>query len=180
MNIFYLDPSPITSVDYMSNKHIVKMILESAQLLCTAHHELDKKTYINGVELYKPTHKNHPSSVWVRENKLHYEWLYTHFIALCDEYTYRYGKVHETYKKLSKALKTPPESIPTVEFKAPPLAMPDQYKVKNQTVRSYMRYYRAEKLFTEEDKKRWNKAIRLSKEYIEEQQWRIHRKKLLV
>ena len=180
MNIFYLDPSPITSVDYMSNKHIVKMILESAQLLCTAHYELDGVTKLNGVELYKPTHKNHPSAVWVRDNLLHYEWLYSHFIALSEEYTYRYGKTHETYKKLAKALKTPPKSIVEKGFVAPPPAMPDKYKVEGNSMRSYMNYYRAEKLFTDEDKRRWNKYIRLSKEYIEEQQWVRHRKKLLV
>ena len=80
MNIFYLSRCPQKSAELMCDKHIVKMILESAQMLCTAHH-------INGTDLklntiYKPAYKNHPSCVWVRESPKNYDWLYLHFLTL--------------------------------------------------------------------------------------------------
>jgi hypothetical protein len=94
MNIFYIHENPTISAKAMSNKHVVKMILESAQLLSTAHHILDKST---SSELYKPTHKNHPSAIWVRQSYKNYQWLYNHFISLCEEYTKRYNK--DLFKK---------------------------------------------------------------------------------
>lgn len=155
MNIFYLDPSPTVSAQMMSNKHIVKMILESAQMLCTAHNLLDNVTSINGVVLYKPTHKNHPSAVWVRSNANHYNWLYLHFEALHDEYTKRYHKIHKTFEKLNQVLSKPPKNITRNNlFSLPPTCMPDQYKQKSVTA-SYQSYYIAEKFFTPEDKKRF-------------------------
>ena len=91
MNIFYLDKCPVKAASFQYNKHVVKMILESAQMLCTAHHLLG-----NTNVPYKPTHKNHPSAVWVRQNAKHYQWLYNHMLALGNEYTKRYNKIHKT------------------------------------------------------------------------------------
>ena len=68
MNIFYLDRNPIVAAQMMCDKHVVKMILESAQMLSTAHRVLDGDTYADLVGLYKIAHKNHPSSVWVRSS----------------------------------------------------------------------------------------------------------------
>ena len=178
MNIFYLDPSPKRSVDFMSDKHIVKMILESAQMLCTAHQVLDKKTHIGDVELYKVAHLNHPSSVWVRENRHHYDWLYEHFIELSSEYTQRYKKTHTTYSKLSHVLSTPPHNIPSKEFQAPPQCMPDKYKTKS-TVKAYLTYYANEKLFNDGDKKRFARQIRRLKNDMEEYAWINQRRPLL-
>ena len=167
MNIFYLDVSPITAVEYMSNKHIVKMIIESAQLLSTAHHILDGKTEIEGVELYKPTHKNHPSAVWVRESEWHYDWLYRHFVELCHEYTARYGKIHKTEEKLKRVLRFKPSNIPSKRFESPPQCLPSQYKTKL-TTKAYLHYYANEKLFTHEDKLRFMKALKKTKIYIQD------------
>lgn len=179
MNIFYLDVSPITSVEYMSNKHIVKMIIESAQMLSTAHRELDGKSEIDGVELYKSTHKNHPSSVWVRENRHHYDWLYKHFIELCHEYTARYGKKHTTEGKLSSILRLNPSNIPSKQFESPPQCLPTEYKTKF-TTRAYLHYYAKEKLFTEEDKKRFKKALSNSRRFMNKNTFNTHwRMKLL-
>ena len=95
MNIFYLDKDPVKAAQVQYNKHVVKMILESAQMLCTAHH-----VYGNPDDMpYKQAHLNHPSTIWVRENSLHYDWLYAHMIALGLQYTYRYGKVHLSITK---------------------------------------------------------------------------------
>ena len=95
MNIFYLDKDPFKAAKLQYNKHVVKMILESAQMLCAAHHVLGNPEDVP----YKLAHKNHPSTIWVRENSLHYDWLYEHMIALGNEYTKRYGKKHLSITK---------------------------------------------------------------------------------
>ena len=150
MNIFVLHRNPVKSAEMMCDKHVVKMILESAQMLSTVHHlngsDLDLDT------LYKPTHKHHPSTVWASEHEDNYIWLYKHFLALCDQYCLRYHKTHLTFTKLACVLKTLPHfpvNLPSV----PPLAMPEQYwatgeKYNNtwdECVRSYRDYYYNEK-----------------------------------
>lgn len=92
MNIFVSDPSPTVSAHNLDDKRVVKMILESAQMLCTALHEHGA----SHLAQYKSTHKNHPCNVWARETRENYFWLYTHYLALCDEYTKRYGKIHKS------------------------------------------------------------------------------------
>jgi len=90
MNIFASDRDPVKSAQALDNKRLVKMILESAQLLCTALH-LNNASHL---AKYKMTHKNHPSAVWARATRGNYLWLLEHFKALCEEYTYRYLKIH--------------------------------------------------------------------------------------
>lgn len=157
MNIFYLHQDAQTAAQAMTNKHVIKMILESAQLLSTAHHVLDGDLARDKDLLYKPTHRNHPSAVWVRQSGEHYLWLYKHFLYLCEEYTNRYGKTHATFTKLAYTLSHMPHNIPYVGFTQPPCAMPDQYKVVNDSVASYRNYYVAEKLKIDEDIARFNK-----------------------
>ena len=100
MNIFYLDRDPVIAAQMMCDKHVVKMILESAQMLSTAHRVLDGDEYANKMGLYKMAHKNHPSTIWVRSSERIIEWLWEHYVALMDEYTYRYGKTHATERML--------------------------------------------------------------------------------
>ena len=136
MNIFYLDKDPVKAAKVQYNKHVVKMILESAQMLCTAHHH-----YGNGDNVpYKPAHVNHPSTIWVRENMLHYRWLYNHMLALGLQYMKRYGKQHLAIYKCREACMWAPEGIPTLPFKQPPQAMPDEYKHKDSII-AYWQYY---------------------------------------
>ena len=139
MNIFYLDKAPITAAVVQYNKHIVKMILESAQMLCAAHHILGNPNDVP----YKLAHKNHPCTIWVRENSLHYDWLYEHMMALGDEYTARYSKTHMSIDKC-KHLNIHPENIPHESFEQPPQCMPDKYKNKC-SVQAYWNYYIGEK-----------------------------------
>ena len=140
MNIFYLDKCPVKAASFQYNKHVVKMILESAQMLCTAHHVLG-----NTNVPYKPTHKNHPSAVWVRKNWSHYNWLYQHMIALGNEYKKRYGKTHLTIQKCVPALGKIPLGIKLDNsFEQPPQAMPDVYKNKC-SIKAYWKYYIADK-----------------------------------
>ena len=158
MNIFYLHPDPKICAELHNDKHVVKMILEYAQLLSTAHRFLDgiqsvgvsktnrKQTrYVISDErehtLYLSTHTNHPSAIWVRQSYENYEWLYKLFIAVLNEYTYRYGRIHAS-ARLIDALYTPPTHIPKgVGFTEPTPAMPDEYKVSGNSVRSYINYY---------------------------------------
>lgn len=158
MNIFYIHEDPTMCAKAMSDKHVVKMILESAQLLSTAHHVLDSPL---ASLLYKKTHVNHPSNIWARQSDKHYQWLYEHFIALCEQYTQRFQKVHATEIKLKEVLSMLPNKIPTENFTPPPCAMPDEYKVENSLL-SYRKYYEAKKFFNEYDKTRYNKVLQTS------------------
>lgn len=94
MNIFAVDKTPDFAARQLCDKHVVKMILESAQILSTVHHLIDGDSCRDG--LYKATHIHHPSVVWVAERAEHYNWLSVHLEALCDEYSDRYGRCHKT------------------------------------------------------------------------------------
>jgi len=144
MNIFVLDENPFAIPRMMLDKHAVKMVLETAQMLCTAHRVLDNLDNINGTPLYKAAHVNHPCSIWVRESLYNYRWLYNHFMALCTEYTYRYKKSHLCATKLLVALRNPPINIPVIPRTPFALAMPDYCK-SNCAITSYRTYYCMEK-----------------------------------
>jgi hypothetical protein len=159
MNIFFLHDSPVVSAQAMTNKHVVKMILETAQLLSTAHHVLDSENTGFLEQLYKPTHKNHPSSIWTRESLANYDWLYRHFLALCKEYTFRYGKIHATETKLKHLLYHYPKNIPNIPQTPIRLAITNTDYHKKDPVKSYRLYYRKEKIKTQDDLQRYAKYI---------------------
>ena len=102
MNIFVLDNDPIVAAQSVCNKHVVKMILESGQMLSTAHRVLDEKPISE--RFYKLAHINHPSTIWTRTVSANYQWLYSLWSFLCGEYTERYGKEHLTEIKLRDIL----------------------------------------------------------------------------
>tara|TARA_R110001583_G_scaffold148062_1_gene300037 strand:+ start:167 stop:625 length:459 start_codon:yes stop_codon:yes gene_type:complete len=140
MNIFYLDKDPVKAAQLQYNKHVVKMILESAQMLCTAH-----RYYGNEDVPYKTAHLNHPSTIWCRQSMPNYMWLYNHMIALGKEYTKRYSKNHLTITKCKEPLSVSPEGIDTyVSFTQPPQCMPDEYKDEC-SIKAYWNYYIGEK-----------------------------------
>ena len=147
MNIFYLHHSPYLAAKVQYNKHVVKMILESAQMLCTAHHHYAelleyKADYIP----YKKAHYNHPSTIWTRQNSRQYYWLFHHMLALGNEYTKRYGKKHLSITKCFDALKNCHVGMTLVgKFNEPPQAMPDKYKVPGCSITAYWNYYEGEK-----------------------------------
>lgn len=146
MNIFYLDSDPEIAASYLCDKHVVKMIVESAQMLCTAHRELDDADYD---WLYKSTHKNHPSAKWVRDSIGHYRWLYNHFEAMVREYHARYNRKHKTFMDKDRGwrLRIAPKNISYEDFIPPPLCMPEECKRDN-TIKSYRIYYKT-KTFAE-------------------------------
>jgi hypothetical protein len=142
MNIFVLSLCPSLCAKYHNDKHVVKMILEYAQLLCTAHHELDNNPNSN---LYKSAFKNHPCAIWVRESSGNYCWLYILFKYLCKEYTYRYSnklkkKHHMAEIKLLDILHNVPSNIPFGNITKFPQAMPDDVKHNNSII-AYKQYY---------------------------------------
>ena len=143
MNIFYLHVDPRLAAQYQCDKHVIKMILETAQMLSTAHRELSDECD-TPEHAYKATHVNHPCSIWVRESGYNYEWAYEHFIALCKEYSHRYDKTHLTYKKLGESLLLPPTRLKLGHFTEPPQCMPDQYK-HSDPVKAYRAYYKGDK-----------------------------------
>ena len=146
MNIFYLDKCPVRAAKYQYNKHVVKMILESAQMLCTAHHVYGDPEQKANVP-YKQAHLNHPSTLWTRKNKRNYMWLYHHMMALGDEYTKRYGKIHLSITKCGDFLFKPPVYLKDALYGDPvdmPQAMPDEYK-NDCSIQAYWNYYIGEK-----------------------------------
>lgn len=143
MNIFVLDNNPKIAAQYHTDKHVVKMILETAQLLSTAHHILDTNSNITQY-IYKKTHYNHPCAVWVRENSANYLWALDLLKELLLEYEHRYNKIHLT-KTLLPYLSNPPINIkPSSTITSFAQAMPDTYK-KQDSVAAYRTYYLWEK-----------------------------------
>ena len=146
MNIFMLDYNPIIAAQMHCDKHVVKMILESAQMLSTAHRVLDGDDYADSNKLYRATHKNHPSNVWVRKSLHNYLWLHELFVQLLLEYENRYNKVHACDRLVNK-LSSAPENISDCAGEPVPQCMPDKYKVKFDTVQAYRNYYLGEKAY---------------------------------
>lgn len=166
MNIFYLDYDPYAAAKMQVDKHVVKMILESAQMLSTAHRVLDGTEYIDASSgrkvkrwklndarddiLYSATHINHPSAVWVRQSKQNYIWLVRHFEELLREYSYRYEapktelpfkKVHKC-EKLLPILSCTPNHIPLTNFFPPPCCMDPKYVISACPIENYRNYYK--------------------------------------
>jgi len=159
VNIFYLHNDVNECAKMHADKHVVKMILEYAQLLSTAHRYLDGTRIVKHSDtgrkqsryvlhdsrdelLYASTHINHPSAVWVRQNQQNYIWLSQLLHALCKEYTYRYGKIHKVERDgLLEELYNWPMNIPMGEFTEPTPAMPDDVKVAGDSIKSYHNYY---------------------------------------
>jgi hypothetical protein len=165
MNIFYLDNNPEVCAKMHLDKHVVKMILEYAQLMSTAHRVLDgyeeiEKRYVHGSlparwrnvrvwthpdaymhkGLMKASHVSHPSNVWLRQSKANYLWLCQMWLWLMKEYTHRYGKHHACENRV-EYLMDAPKNIPNIPFTEPTPAMPDAYKVPGDSIKSYKNYY---------------------------------------
>jgi hypothetical protein len=157
MNIFYLSTDAEEAARWMVDKHVVKMILESAQLLSTAHRILDgietagksktgrnvKRWSLNNEfdsVYYSASHVNHPSAVWVRTSPNHYNWLHALFGHLLTEYTFRYGKIHKC-EGLLKPLQRFPSNQTYAPFEEPPQCMPDDSKNILSSVIAYRNYY---------------------------------------
>lgn len=147
MNIFVLDENTNLAAQYHCNKHCVKQILETAQLLCNSHHLCGNKN-----APYKLTHKNHPCSVWARKTVNNYIWLVNFGTSLCKEYTYRYERIHKCQAIIEWCKQNIPD-LPDGKITRFAEAMPNQYKSTN-PVNSYRYYYANEKRHLFQWKKR--------------------------
>jgi len=162
MNIFILDENPTIAARMQCDRHVVKMIIESAQMLSTAHRVIagtvEKRKSKSGRSmiryyrhpddklesvLYKGVHYNHPCTQWTHETDSNYMWHYDHFIALCNEYTYRYNRRHATDSRLRDTLKRPPKNIPIGILTPFRLAMNANPECINESdpVGSYRKFY---------------------------------------
>ena len=139
MNIFFLHWKPKKCAKMHVDKHVNKMLLESIQLLCSAHH-MTNSSY---KPPYKLTHKNHPCAIWTRTSTANYSWLVSLAYALSKEYTFRYEKTHKCEQYLHDLEQNIP-LIENTEFTNPAQAMPDMYKDKD-PVEAYRAYYFFEK-----------------------------------
>ena len=138
MNIFVLDWDIKQCAKDHCDKHCVKMILETAQLLCGVH-------WLSGNDApYKLSHRNHPCSIWTRKSLSNYLWLCELGLELCNEYTYRYGKRHKSQDIIEWCLLNAPKLATKGDLTPFALAMPDECKVGD-AVASYRVYYMVEK-----------------------------------
>ena len=163
MNIFYLDSNPQKCAEWAVDKHVVKMILESAQLLSTAHRVLDGQRVQHRTQrgsrwctrnvwnlhdnrqdiLYAATHVNHPSAIWARQSNNNYNWLWCYLNEHCKEYTHRYGKHHKVEQDgLLERLMFLPANIPVGYKTQPPSAMDAKYVISDDAVANYRNYYK--------------------------------------
>ena len=140
MNIFVLDLNPIKCSEYHLDKHSIKMVLEYAQLLCSAHHLINPTNNIP----YKLSHKNHPCSMWVRECYENYNWLCDLALQLSLEYTNRYEKRHKSQDVIEWCIENRPKLPINSQITNFALAMPDECKIGD-VVDSYREYYRLHK-----------------------------------
>ena len=152
MNIFFLSRNTRQCAKWHCDKHVVKMILESTQLLYTAHHENGGTHMIqisapvclsSGKRGYKSTHKNHPSALWVRKSLSHYLWLLNLAKDLVDEHLFRFNpkKVHACLEHLEwLELHLPPNLVERKWLHDPTPAMPDEFKSQD-VLKSYRKYY---------------------------------------
>jgi len=143
MNIFHLDKDPVLCAQYHCDKHVVKMILETGQMLCTAY----QRHYGLKDDLYKPAYPHHPMTKWVGDSGGNFYFTIKLFDALLTEYTSRYNKVHKT-SKIILLFNSKYKKWQNMEgdFTTPPLCMPDEYKL-NDYVQSYKNYYIGEKMY---------------------------------
>lgn len=143
MQIFYVDSDPEKCAQALCNRHVIKQVLESAQILCTTHRYYSsdpRPMYYKDVKFYKSTHVHHPCVRWCQQNITHYNWLVQHAKALCQEYTYRYNKRHKSQIIIELCGLFAP-SMPKSLFIDPPQCMPDEYKRADSTVYAYRDCY---------------------------------------
>ena len=138
MNIFVLSEDPVQAAKDQCDKHVVKMLLESGQMLCAAHEP--------GQAPWKRTHYNHPCTIWTRSSKENYKWLAIHGLELCAEYTRRYGRRHKSEDVLIWCAENIPESIPNIPQTPFAIAIKNPAYHKDNAVDSYRAYYLGEKI----------------------------------
>ena len=153
MNIFYLSHKVSQCARWHCDRHVVKMILETTQLLYTAKWLLSSipdfsdAPYRKGTEErgYRPIkNQKHPCAIWTRQSLDNYVWLCEFGLALCKEYRHRYGasKRHSCEDHLQWLYEFPPDNLHPTGWTEPLKAMPDEYRISKNSLISYREYYR--------------------------------------
>ncbi len=144
MNIFHLDPCPESAAQMLCDKHVPKMLLESCQMLCTGY---QKHAGLDST-LYKPAYINHPMTIWVGHSKQNWRWLFEHAKGIAEQYTLRFNRKHKSQNILTLLwLMEAESSLPENGFTSPPQCMPDEYKVKGNSLIAYRKYYKGDKAY---------------------------------
>lgn len=148
MNIFYLHQEPALAANMLHDKHVVKMILESAQILSSVYHRYGDAT----VRRYAPTHMSHPSVLWAGDTVAQYQWLFRHALELCAVYRRTWGRTHAS-EAVIRGLERPPEGLYAAGWAQPPQCMPPEFQVPGDAVAGYRNYYLARKV----QQSRWSR-----------------------
>lgn len=190
MNIFPIEerdnkPCPVLSAQSQCDKHVPKMVVETAQMLSTAHRVIDGELYEDRTKnnrrvkrwrlnenddvIYKAAHVNHPCSIWCRETDANYRWLWEHLKALCEEYTHRYGRVHKT-EEVMHVLEAIPNNIKRGPLTKMPLAMQSNPECMfDDVVKSYRAFYQTKQnrfkmVWSNRKKPEWFSIINIENE----------------
>lgn len=148
MNIFMLHRSPVTAAEMLHDKHVVKMCLETAQILSSVAYRWN----VHNEKMYRPTHPHHPSVLWAGDT--YYNWLWTvkHGFALCEEYEYRFSKSHASLLVIQECSENPPKF--PIEMMTPAAqAMPEEFKIPGDPIGAYRAYYLGRKV----EQSRWTR-----------------------
>lgn len=129
MNIFFTDRDPVIAAQSLPDKHIVKMPVETVQMLVSAclRHGIQPNVLTSKGTVHRGGYHNHPSTIWAGDSSQNALWLLHHGFALCHEYTKRYGKTHFAYGQLLQ-LQAYITRIPAGPLTPPAQAMPDELK----------------------------------------------------
>jgi phage terminase large subunit-like protein len=172
MNIFALDHDPVQAAAWHTDLHVGKMIIESAQMLSTAHriidghnvqvvtnnkhreiklmpgeaivNQFDEQLVVKNKRCCLATHVNHPCNIWVRESSENYQWLLALYTALAREFEHRRNKVHAAWANWNRFLQQTPKGLSSKGLTPFATAMPDKYVVAD-PIESYKRYYVGDK-----------------------------------
>jgi len=139
MNIFAVDTDPVAAAQALHDQHVVKMVLESAQMICTIVQKHGHSAP------YRPTHLSHPCVLWAGRTNSNALWLHRHALALCAEYTHRFGKRHASQIVIESFGPLMVELCPEGTLEPFAQAMPDECKASD-PVDGYRTYYRQHKL----------------------------------
>jgi hypothetical protein len=149
MNLFILSLNQQQIAEWMFDKHIIKIILEAVQMLCTAKRLIDPDDISNN-KLYKPSHSNHPVSKWVRASRENYVWTLILVYRMHEEWRFRFNhpetKCHKSYLVALHLIKCIPAKEQFEYEGLGPFAqaMPEEYKMSEDPVQAYKRYYMSE------------------------------------
>lgn len=146
MNLFILDKDPLVSASFHTDRHVVKMPTETAQMLSFVYHDpaFWDKEIPEMMMSFSKTHYKHPCSIWIRQSIENFLYAANLGLALYKEYQYRYEKPekHQRAKLIFEfAIQNPPK-LPSIGLTKFAVAMDETYKLCDDPIENYREYYR--------------------------------------